>query len=118
MPKIGTDSSLSFPKARPRYDQIRFIGLDDRERVRVDLQDGDSRAGPGAALQDKGDRNIVRETLKLGPGDIYVSPFNLNRENGAISEPIRPTIRFGMPVFDSEGRKRGMILLNYAGGGL
>jgi len=36
-------------------------------------------------------------------------------ENGKIEEPIKPTLRFGMPVFDQDGARCGIVVLNYFG---
>lgn len=44
---------------------------------------------------------------------VYFSPLDLNIENGRIEHPVKPTIRVGTPVFDSAGRRRGLIVLNY-----
>ncbi|MGK7923571.1 MAG: PAS domain S-box protein, partial [Trichodesmium sp.] len=41
--------------------------------------------------------------------------FDLNRERGKIEQPLKPMIRFGLPVFDSQNNKRGIVLLNYLG---
>lgn len=66
-------------------------------------------------MQDKSGRYFFRDTFKLGPGEIYVSPLDLNIEHGEVERPLKPMIRFGMPVFDKAGRKRGVLLLNYFG---
>ena len=44
---------------------------------------------------------------------VYVSPLDLNKEHGRIEEPHKPMIRFGTPVFNAQGEKIGVILLNY-----
>lgn len=106
---------LTFAAHRSRYDQIRFIDLQGREQVRVNWHGGRVQASPAAALQDKSDRYYVRNILKLGQGEIFVSPFDLNVEHGEIEQPIKPTIRLGTPVFDDQGRKRGLIVVNYLG---
>lgn len=106
---------LGFAARRGRYDQIRFIDLQGREQVRINWRDGRAQVSPATALQDKADRYYVRNTLALGQGEIYVSPFDLNVEHGQIEQPIKPMIRLGTPVFDGQGRKRGLIVVNYLG---
>lgn len=106
---------LTFVAHRGRYDQIRFINPQGREQIRVNWRGGRAQASPAAALQDKADRYYVRNTLKLERGEIYVSPFDLNVEHGAIEQPIKPMIRLGTPVFDDQGRRRGLIVVNYLG---
>lgn len=97
------------------YDQIRFIGLGGMEEVRVDLNGGTPRIVMDPNLQDKHDRPYFEETLWLAPGQIYVSPFDLNVEQGIVEDPPKPTIRFSVPVADSQGLIRGMVVLNYQG---
>ena len=104
----------NFAVHRGRYDQIRFIDLQGREQVRIDWRSG-RRASPAAQLQVKADRYYVRKILALGQGEIYISPFDLNIEHGEIENPIKPIIRLGTPVFDEQGRKRGLIVVNYLG---
>ncbi len=43
----------------------------------------------------------------------FVSPLDLNVERGKIEIPLKPMIRFGTPVFDSNGNNRGVIVLNF-----
>ena len=62
-----------------------------------------------------GKRYYFKDTLRLAREEIFVSPFDLNIEGGKIEEPLKPTIRFGTPVFDKKEEKRGIILLNYLG---
>lgn len=105
----------NFAVHRGRYDQIRFIDLQGQEQIRIDWRDGRAQAIPAVALQGKADRYYVRNTLALGRGEIYISPFDLNIEHGEIEHPIKPMIRLGTPVFDEQGRKRGLIVVNYLG---
>ena len=53
------------------------------------------------------------ETFRLGPGQIYISPLDLNVENNAIEQPLKPMIRFGAPIVDLDGQKQGVVVLNY-----
>ncbi len=97
------------------YDQIRFIGLDGMEEVRIDFANGKPVIKAEQYLQDKHDRYYVQEAQLLSPGQIYVSPFDLNAERGIIERPLKPVIRFVLPVADSQGLIRGMVVLNYLG---
>ncbi len=109
------DDYLGLARQKRVYDQIRYIGLDGMERMRIDYAEGMPTLRPPQALQDKSDRPYVRETLWLAPGQIHVSPFDLNVENGAVEQPIKPTIRFAIPVADRQGQLRGILVLNYLG---
>jgi PAS domain-containing protein len=102
--------------AKPNYLKLRFIGLADggKELVRVDrLGDGSVvRRVPEAELQRKGDRVFVPETIALEAGQVYVSPVDLNQEQGAIAFPLMPVMRTGTPVYDAAGTPFGLILIN------
>ncbi|MFH0934529.1 MAG: sensor domain-containing diguanylate cyclase, partial [Pseudomonadota bacterium] len=60
-------------------------------------------------------RYFFRDSFKLDRNEIFISPMDLNIEHDRVEIPHKPMIRFGTPVFDSAGRKRGIILLNYFG---
>ncbi|MEN8136724.1 MAG: PAS domain-containing protein [Thermodesulfobacteriota bacterium] len=70
---------------------------------------------PADQLQNKGKRYYFLDTIKLGESEIFVSPFDLNIENGKIEKPLKPMIRFGAPVFNNDKKKVGIIVLNYLG---
>jgi signal transduction histidine kinase len=106
---------LSFVRHRGLYDQVRFIGLDGREQMRVDWNNGTPMIVPDAQLQDKSDRYYVRQSLAVQAGHNYFSAFDLNVEGGAIEQPIKPAIRIGAPVYGLDGTKRGIVVLNYQG---
>ncbi|MBI5330992.1 MAG: PAS domain-containing protein [Betaproteobacteria bacterium] len=106
---------LVVAKQKRVYDQIRFIGLNGREEVRIDHAGGKPVIREEPDLQDKHDRYYFQEAQWLSPGQIYVSPFDLNVERGVIEQPIKPTIRFVVPVADAYGLIRGVVALNYQG---
>jgi len=112
------DEFVSFAKNKTVYDQIRYIDTNGREVVRVNFNGGIPISVPNELLQKKKERYYFSETLKLGKGEIYWSPFDLNVENNVIEKPIKPTIRIGTPVFNRKGIKTGIVLLNYYGNAL
>ncbi|MDJ1173828.1 PAS domain S-box protein [Roseofilum capinflatum] len=97
------------------YDQIRFLDETGLENVRVNFNAGQPSIVDVEQLQNKGNRYYFQDTWVLSAGEIFISPFDLNMENGTIEQPLKPMIRFGMPVFDRQGDKRGILLLNYLG---
>ena len=105
----------AFAAHKELYEQIRLLDLGGREVVRVNWQTGRPLAVPQRALQDESGRDYVRASSALARGEIYVSPFGLNVEHGVIEQPPKPVIRFGMPVYDNHGHKRGILVLNYRG---
>lgn len=105
---------LSIAKNRRIYNQIRFIGADGKELIRVEHneKEGNSRILQSELLQDKSQSIHFNNTAKLNFGDYYISPIDLNREAGEIEKPIRPTIRFATPIFAVGERFVGEIILN------
>jgi hypothetical protein len=106
---------LLYSKQKGLYDQIRFINEKGMEIVRINFNDGEPYIVPEDELQDKGKRYYFRDTFGLDRGEAFVSPFDLNIEEGEIEQPLKPMIRLSIPVFDSNGEKRGIVLLNYLG---
>jgi signal transduction histidine kinase len=105
----------SFAEHRAQYDQVRFIGTDGLEKVRVNWNSGKPEAVSDGQLRDMADQYYVSQSLKLDSEQAYFSPFDLSTANGEIEQPIKPMIRVGAPVFDSAGVKRGIVVLNYLG---
>ena len=109
------DEFRIFADNKRLYDQIRFLNQNGLEIVRVNYDNGSSAIVPFASLQNKSSRYYFREALAQEQGGIYLSRFDLNVENGEIELPFKPVIRFGAPVFDHNGDKSGIVLINYLG---
>lgn len=101
-----------FARAYPYMYQVRFLDTEGREIVRVDRRGDRPYVVPAAELQDKSGRYYVHETLALQPGQVYVSPLDLNIEHGKVEQPERPVIRFATPMPDRTGTTRGLIIIN------
>jgi len=108
-----SDEYFELVRRKKIYDQIRYLDETGMEIVRVNFNDGAPLAVERGDLQFKGSRYYFRDTFALGPNEIFVSPLDLNIENGEIEIPLKPMIRFGIPVFDRSKQIRGIILLNY-----
>lgn len=104
-----------FSKVRHSYYQIRFIDIKGDEIVRINYEGGLARRVPVSELQNKSHRPYFTSTINLSPRDVYVSEFDLNIEKGEIERPVRPVIRFATPVYDGNGNKKGIIVINYNG---
>ncbi len=105
----------AFARNKRRYDQIRYLDLHGREAVRINFNDGDPRIVPEPQLQDKSSRYYAAAALPLSRGEIYLSPLDLNVEEGRIEQPLKPMLRFATPLYNSAGSKRGLLVLNYFG---
>ena len=106
---------LVFCRTKKIYDQVRYLDETGREVARANFNDGSPAVVPASGLQDKAGRYYFKETIGLKRGQVYVSPFDLNKEHGQIEQPLKPVVRFAAPVFDGHGRWRGIIILNYLG---
>jgi len=108
----------SFMKRKRMYDQIRFLDKSGKETVRVNAGRIRPYIVPEDELKDKSQRYYFSEIMGLRREQVFVSPFDLNKEGAEIEEPIKPTIRFGTPVFDRNNNKQGILLFNYLGADL
>ncbi|UWU84844.1 PAS domain S-box protein [Bradyrhizobium yuanmingense] len=101
--------------AKPIYGQFRIIGVDDqRELVHVDRSgpNGAARIAPDSELERKSGRAYFQETIRLGPGEIYVSPIELATRQGGTTAPHAPTLRVAMPLFTADDKPFGIIVAN------
>lgn len=97
----------------PNYAQVRWIGEYGMEIVRVDQKaPGIVKAKATDTLQDKSSRPYVQQGLQLQKDQLYVSPLDLNIENGEIQIPYMPVVRMALRAFASDGTPRGLVVLN------
>ena len=106
---------LSFSRIKGIYDQIRWLDISGQERLRVNYNKGAPTIVPKNRLQNKGKRYYFTDTVGLKKGEFFISPLDLNIEQGKIEVPYKPTIRIGTPIFDDRGKKQGIMLHNYLG---
>lgn len=104
---------IVFSRAKGIYDQVRWLDISGQERVRVDFKKGRPVGVPAEQLQNKGKRYYFTDAVNLDRGQVFISPLDLNIERGEIEQPRKPMIRVGTPVFDRDGIKQGIVLLNY-----
>lgn len=108
----------SFSNSKIIYDQLRWIDETGMERVRVDYVGGKAIVIARDKLQNKGQRYFFTDTVKLNPGEMFVSPLDLNIEQNKIEVPYKPMVRLATPVVDSRGNQRGIVIINYYARGL
>ena len=102
----------AFMEAKPYYMQLRYLDENGNEMVRVDFDGLTIKTIPKEQLQNKAKREYFTETMKLSLGEIYISPINLNQEQGKIETPYKPTIRYATPIFSADGKSQGIIIGN------
>ncbi|MBO6532944.1 MAG: cache domain-containing protein [Muricauda sp.] len=95
----------------PIYDQLRFIDLHGDEVLRFERIARDSMAPK--ELQNKIDRDYIKRGLALERGQVYVSPIELNKENGVIEVPHRPVLRGVTQIFDGNDVQVGLAVVNF-----
>ncbi|WP_320047797.1 EAL domain-containing protein [uncultured Ilyobacter sp.] len=104
-----------YMKNKEDYLQLRFIGIEGKELIRVDRINDQVTVTPDEKLQQKKDRPYFINSIRSGKEGIYISNLDLNIEFGKIIEPYVPVIRFSKPVKDSKGKAIGVIVINYDG---
>jgi PAS domain S-box-containing protein len=109
-----TDTFISFIKSSPDYMQMRLVGVKNggHELVRVDRTGKKVIVTAGHNLQNKSHRDYYRAITQLGPGDVYTSNINLNREFGKISTPRTPTIRVATPLYYGRKQMFAFLIIN------
>lgn len=111
--ELQKDLSL-FSRGAKIYDQIRILDSSGMEKIRINYNKANGiEIVKEDKLQNKKNRYYFTDTYCLNEGEIFVSPLDLNIEHGKIEDPIKPMIRFGTPIFDNKGTKRGIIIFNY-----
>ncbi len=107
------DTFAAMMGSYPNYARIRLIsganhGL---EQVRVDRVGGGTARLTGLALQEKGHAPYVFETLRRGPGQVYLSDIGLNRGDDAPMAAGQPILRVACPVIDGDGTALGVAVI-------
>lgn len=102
--------------AKPGYGQFRIIGVDDgqRELVRVERSGptGAARIVPNSELERRSERTYFQDTIRLAPGEIYVSSIDLASRQGGTTDLHIPTLRVATPLFTPDGKPFGIIIAN------
>lgn len=102
-----------FSNQRGIYDQIRFMDIDGNEKIRINRNADGSYIVSDKNLQNKADRYYFKKTIALENGDFYISPMDLNIESDEIEVPYKPVIRLSTPLYDDDGNKKGIVIVNY-----
>jgi signal transduction histidine kinase/ActR/RegA family two-component response regulator len=114
-PEALNNALLGYSNSRPFYDQIRLIDGRGNELFRVNGRGGDSVVVEQESLQNQSGRYYFDEIMRLEQGEIYASSFDLNVEFGQVEEPYRTVLRLGTALFDKQGEKVGLLIINLNG---
>ncbi|WP_169336950.1 sensor domain-containing diguanylate cyclase [Amphritea japonica] len=107
-----TTDYINLSEIKPSYEQIRFINHEGLERLRINQDYQGQLVVTEDKLQDKSNRYYFTDAFHLNPGEIYISPMDLNIEKGRIELPFKPIVRTATPVSDSLGNKQGIVIIN------
>ncbi|HHB75410.1 MAG TPA: hypothetical protein ENK84_02540 [Desulfobulbus sp.] len=106
---------ISLARHHEIFQQIRLLDANGREVVRVNRKNERIWLTSDTLLQDKSDRYYFQQAVQLPPSRVYISPMDLNIEQGKIERPLIPVLRYATPVFDDNGHRKGVLVLNVFG---
>lgn len=113
-PEPMEEAFISLMSRNRDYDKVRWIDELGYERIRVNNRQGQPYLVPKSQLQNKHDRYFFTRAMQLDAGVIYISPLDLNMDNGQIEIPYKPTLRVASRVFNAAGKARGILIINIA----
>lgn len=93
------------------FDQFRVIDLHGQEILRYE-KTGKNKMDR-REVQNKVNRPYFKKGLALKKGQVYISPIELNVENGSFEIPHKPVMRGVTPIFAEDGHQLGMVVLNF-----
>ncbi|MBI2486084.1 MAG: HAMP domain-containing protein [Deltaproteobacteria bacterium] len=88
------------------YRQISYFDETGWEKIRVEIKNGEVKFASSESLQFLGESEFFQDSIELNPGEIYICPLELKKEE--------PLIWFGTPVFDKDGLKRGILVADFS----
>ena len=109
--RVG-EAFINLMRHHPQLDQIRWIDEQGWERLRGQKTPDGPVLLPRADLQDKANRGYVIAGRNLARGEVFVSALDLNIEHGQVERPLKPMIRLVTPVYDGDGQRQGMLVIN------
>ena len=104
---------LTLAKTAPEIMQLRFIGAEGIEKIRIDRSkiNEEPFIVSKEKLQNKSNRDYFLKTSKLKHGEFWTSKLNLNIEYGKVEVPYKPTLRVSTPLYDGN-KFLGIIIVN------
>ena len=110
---------LTIKRSLPCLTQVRYLNNQGQEIIRVEgkpiglfKEKATSKIIESKNLQDKSNSYYFKEFKKLEQNKIGISYIDLNKEKGKISLPKQPTLRLGMALFDTQQKRKGVLVFN------
>ena len=110
--RLAEESLYGTIQTKVRLTQLRWLDETGMERLRINQSHHVVTRVARDQLQNKSDRYYFKEAMALGSNEVYVSPLDLNIENGEIEYPWVPTLRLALQVHDQAQHPRGIIVIN------
>lgn len=104
---------IRFSRDHALISQVRWIAASGEEQVRINFASGEAEIVPPDELQNKADRYYFQQAMAYPPGQVYISPLDLNIERGQIEHPLKPTLRAAIRTTDAETMREGVFVINY-----
>lgn len=98
----------------PMYDQLRWIDETGMERVRVNNVADHAEPVANDHLQNKAGAYYFKDAMQLKPGQVFLSPLDLDVERGQVVFPYKPVLRLAMPIRNRSNEPRGILIINLA----
>ena len=95
----------------PALQQIRYISVDGNEKLRADRVGEQLIWRENDDLQHKASRYYFIEMMKSDK-EYYISSLDLNKEQGIVEFPLRPTIR-SVAKYRVNGEIKALIVVNF-----
>lgn len=110
---------LDFSKQKKIYYQMRYIDETGQEIVRIDSDGKFSKIISEDKLQNKKERYYFQDAIRLDKSEVFISPLDLNIENGKIESKNTnenltyiTVIRYATPIFDDFENSKGIMVIN------
>ncbi len=109
-----SNNLINFASLSKNYDQLRYLDSAGQELVRVNYKSGLPFLVSGKELQNKSKRYYFTGAMSMNRNDVYISPIDLNIENGVLEMPFKPMMRFAAQVRDPARDIKGVFVINYS----
>lgn len=107
-----TQELLTFSGIKNIYNSIELLDENGHEIILINNDNNNARIVPQNTLQNKAKQDYFQKTLKLPKNRVHISPFSPNI-NQPSDDPIKPVLRFSIPVVDENTTHHGIIVLTY-----
>ena len=97
----------------PELLQVRWLDENGNEKIRLEkAPDNTLYSVEESALQNKAARYYFSAGIQLAPNEIFITPIDLNIENGEVQRPFQPTIRAVTKAEQAE-LGTGLLVINF-----